>query len=168
MTTREQIIAAAKEAGFPEWENTDDPEFLKVIEKLYVVAFQSGAASRDAEVARLKTVPMRYRRMAFNAQLQDEVARLEQENDQLRAQINVLREALEYCVTQVGELATVPGIASALSSTPEQSLAEYRNKVIEDCAVKADALANCEENTDGYRNGAAWCAEAIRAMKEQP
>jgi hypothetical protein len=49
----------------------------------------------------------------------------------------------------------------------EQSLAEYRNKVIEDCAVKADALANCEENTDGYRNGAAWCAEAIRAMKEQ-
>ena len=95
-------------------------------------AFQAGAASRDAEVARLKTVPMRYRRMAFNAQLQDEVARLEQENDQLRAQINVLREALEYCVTQVGELATVPGIASALSSTPEQSLAEYRNKVIEE------------------------------------
>ena len=53
------------------------------------------------------------------------------------------------------------------TSIPEQSLAEYRNKVIEDCAVKADALANCEENTDGYRNGAAWCAEAIRAMKEQ-
>jgi len=47
--------------------------------------YQAGAASRDAEVARLKTVPMRYRRMAFNAQLQDEVARLEQENDQLRA-----------------------------------------------------------------------------------
>ena len=53
MTTREQIIASAKEAGFPEWENTDDPEFLKVIEKLYVVAFQSGAASRDAEIAEL-------------------------------------------------------------------------------------------------------------------
>ena len=98
----------------------------------YIDDFQAGAASRDAEIATLKTVPMRYRRMAFNAQLQDEVARLEQENDQLRAQINVLREALEYCVTQVGELATVPGIASALSSTPEQSLAEYRNKVIEE------------------------------------
>ncbi len=99
---------------------------------LYQQGFKAGAASRDAEIATLKTVPMRYRRMAFNAQLQDEVARLEQENDQLRAQINVLREALEYCVTQVGELATVPGIASALSSTPEQSLAEYRNKVIEE------------------------------------
>lgn len=99
---------------------------------LYQQGFKAGADSRDAEIATLKTVPMRYRRMAFNAQLQDEVARLEQENDQLRAQINVLREALEYCVTQVGELATVPGIASALSSTPEQSLAEYRNKVIEE------------------------------------
>lgn len=96
-----------------------------------IKGFQAGAASRDAEVARLKTVPMRYRRMAFNAQLQDEVARLEQENDKLRAQINMLREALEYCVTQVGELATVPGIASALASTPKQPLAEYRNKMIE-------------------------------------
>ena len=161
MTTREQIIAAAKEAGFPEWENTDDPEFLKVIEKLYVVAFQSGAASRDAEVARLKTVPMRYRRMAFNAQLQDEVARLEQENDQLRAQINVLREALEYCVTQVGELATVPGIASALSSTPEQSLAEYRNKVIE-------AFVN-EFSRHVGGDGEFWLHELQDfAMKEQP
>ena len=164
MTTREQIIAAAKEAGFPEWENTDDPEFLKVIEKLYVVAFQSGAASRDAEVARLKTVPMRYRRMAFNAQLQDEVARLEQENDQLRAQINVLREALEYCVTQVGELATVPGIASALASTPKQPLAEYRNKVIEDCAI---TIENCEPDEHG-RLSIQEIAEAVSAMKEQP
>ena len=50
-------------------------------------AFQAGADSRDAEVARLKTVPMRYRRIAFNAQIQDEVTRLEQENDQLRTQI---------------------------------------------------------------------------------
>jgi len=30
--------------------------------------FQAGAASRDAEIARLKTVPMKYRRMEFNAQ----------------------------------------------------------------------------------------------------
>lgn len=112
-------------AEHEEWKYADSAALRRA-------AFQAGAASRDAEIATLKTVPMRYRRMAFNAQLQDEVARLEQENDQLRAQINVLREALEYCVTQVGELATVPGIASALSSTPEQSLAEYRNKVIEE------------------------------------
>ena len=130
----------------------------------FYAGFAAGAASRDAEVARLKTVPMRYRRMAFNAQLQDEVARLEQENDQLRAQINMLREALEYCVTQVGELATVPGIASALATIPEQSLAAYRNKVIEECAEKCDAQSiepECPER-------AKYCADAIRAMKEQP
>lgn len=45
---------------------------------------------KDAEVARLKSVPMKYRRMAFNAQLQNE-------NAQLRTQINTLTEALEFC-----------------------------------------------------------------------
>ena len=57
------------------------------LERFAAALIQAGAASRDAEVARLKTVPMRYRRMAFNAQLQDEVTRLEQENDELLAQI---------------------------------------------------------------------------------
>lgn len=57
------------------------------LERFAAALIQAGAASRDAEVARLKTVPMKYRRMAFNAQLQDEVTRLEQENDELLAQI---------------------------------------------------------------------------------
>ena len=69
----------------------------------FYAGFAAGAASRDAEIARLKTVPMRYRRMAFNARLQDEVARLEQENDQLRAQIKMLQEALEKAYTQIEE-----------------------------------------------------------------
>ncbi len=151
------------------------------LERFQAIAFQAGAASRDAEVARLKSVPMKYRRMAFNAQLQDEVARLEQENDQLRAHINMLRDAFQTFIDEheecqdadewMAELCSSEALHVAgeeLATTPEQSLAEYRNKVIEDCAVKADALANCEENTDGYRNGAAWCAEAIRAMKEKP
>jgi len=42
-------------------------------------------ASCDAEIERLKTVPMRYRRMAFNAQLQDE-------NTQLRQQLDHIKE----------------------------------------------------------------------------
>lgn len=57
------------------------------LERFQAIAFQAGAASRDAEIAKLKSVPMKYRRMAFNAQLQDEVTRLEQENDELLAQI---------------------------------------------------------------------------------
>ena len=36
-------------------------------------------AIKDAEIARWKTVPMKYRRMAFNAQLQDENAELQQQ-----------------------------------------------------------------------------------------
>lgn len=33
----------------------------------------------------------------------------------------------------------------------------------EACAKVCDALRDCEENTDGYRAGAGWCGEAIRA-----
>ena len=58
------------------------------------LAFQAGAASRDAEIAELKTVPMKYRRMAFNAQLQAEVAELAKERDQFRAQLVRLQGAL--------------------------------------------------------------------------
>ena len=124
---------------YDEWLATLLPFEAKALTRREI--FQAGAASRDAEVARL-----------------------EQENDQLRAQINMLREALEYCVTQVGELATVPGIASALASTPKQPLAEYRNKVIEDCAI---TIENCEPDEHG-RLSIQEIAEAVSAMKEQP
>ena len=40
-------------------------------------------AAKDVEIERLKTVPMKYRRMAFNAQLQDE-------NESLRQQLTEL------------------------------------------------------------------------------
>ena len=131
-------------------------------------------ASRDAEVARLKTVPMRYRRMAFNAQLQDEVARLEQENDQLRAQINVLREAVKVveadseevldfdeCMAMCLPMDAYHGLIEAAEATPEQSLAEYRNKVIE-------AFVN-EFSRHVGGDGEFWLHELQDfAMKEQP
>lgn len=60
------------------------------LERFQAIAFQAGAASRDAEIAKLKSVPMKYRRMAFNAQLQDE-------NDQLREQVALLREEVTRC-----------------------------------------------------------------------
>ena len=59
---------------------------------------QAKVAKLEAENARLKTVPMKYRRMAFNAQLQDE-------NNELRAQLaaeqlnnKLLREDQELLV----------------------------------------------------------------------
>lgn len=63
---------------------------------LYVEQLTARIAELEEENARLRTVPMKYRRMAFNAQLQDE-------NNELRAQLAAeqlnnkrLREALEF------------------------------------------------------------------------
>jgi len=40
-----------------------------------------------------------------------------------------------------------------------------RKQALEEAKHSCWQLANCEENTDGYRNGAAWCAEKIRSLK---
>ena len=113
--------------------------------------FQAGAASRDAEVQRLQMA------LADTEALELGTA---EHCDQLRAQINVLREALEEIGdTACGEASHQYIALTALASTPEQSIAEYRNKVIEDCAVLC-------EKSDRYRG--AYFAEKLRAMKEQP
>jgi hypothetical protein len=53
MTThdRDKIIAAAKECGFAEWENTDSPEFLAVIAEFYAISFDAGRNSVDTPIA---------------------------------------------------------------------------------------------------------------------
>ena len=56
-----------------------------------------------AENGRLKTVPMRYRRMAFNAQLQDENAELGQQLDAANTLINKYREETTYLRQQLAE-----------------------------------------------------------------
>lgn len=48
-----------------------------------------------------------------------------------------------------------------LAATPEQTLAAYRNKVIEECAKRAEAYAYMSQNFNAL-------AEELRAMKEQP
>ena len=65
------------------------PEWLEEIESL-----RQQLASKDAEIAQLKTVPMKYRRMAFNAQLQDENNTLRQQLETERKRGLLLREAL--------------------------------------------------------------------------
>ncbi len=78
-------------AEHDEWKYADSAALRRA-------AFQAGAASRDAEIARLKTVPMRYRRMAFNAQLQNEMELMQQQlaaKDALLKQNVLLREYLE-------------------------------------------------------------------------
>lgn len=55
-------------------------------------------AEKDAEIERLKTVPIKYRRMAFNAQLQAENNALEKQLAVSQAREVQLREALTCCV----------------------------------------------------------------------
>ena len=118
-------------------------------------------ASRDAEVAKLKD---------DNEYLY--VAAIER--DQLRAHINMLRDAFQTFIDEheecqdadewMAELCSIEALhvaGEALATTPEQSLAEYRNKVIEECAKRAEAYAYMSQNFNAL-------AEELRAMKEQP
>ena len=96
------------------------------LERFQAIAFKAGAASRDAEIQRLQ--------MALADAEALELGTAEK-CDQLRAQINVLREALSSAESALDESRDYPvtydGVITALITTHEQSLAEYRNKVIE-------------------------------------
>lgn len=99
-----------------------------------IMEMKERLASRDAEVVSLTNQRDYEYVRAENA---------EQERDQLREQINVLRETLEKACIRIEEYGFDAGEhwktgRNALASTPEQSLAEYRNKVIEECASVCD------------------------------
>lgn len=78
------------------------------IRKLYTfdqvaAAILKATGPLEKEIERLKTVPMKYRRMAFNAQLQNENAELcrqlasaQLDNDQLRAELAALKAENEW------------------------------------------------------------------------
>lgn len=101
------------------------------LERFQAIAFQAGAASRDAEVAEhieeitaLKEVIKH-----GDAQRERDMELAGEERDQLRAQINVLRELVIHSTDyRLGN----PAYEASIATTPEQSLFEYRNKVIEE------------------------------------
>ena len=136
-------------------------------EKIRADGFQAGAASRDAEIQRLQFA------LADAEALELGTA---ERCDQLRAQINRLLDAVKVIETDSEEVLDfdewtamcVPmdsyhDLVDAAEATPEQSLAAYRNKVIEDCAKQCAAPNEYGFHRTGYES-----AEAIRAMKEQP
>lgn len=149
---------------------------------LYQRGFQAGASSRDAEVAEL------LKAIADHVTVRGELGRKSEywrdkaresiaENDQLRAQINALLEAIavvetdsdkvldfDDCIAMCVPIDAYHGLVdaseAARTSTPERSLVTMRNAVREDCAVIAETLG-----------GTSWpgtIAEAIRASKEKP
>ena len=61
-----------------------------------IVSLREQLAKKDTEIARLKTVPMKYRRMAFNAQLHNEIETLrEQLKEAERQRDELLPDALK-------------------------------------------------------------------------
>lgn len=93
---------------FEKWFESYAPTAPESLDDCALAAFRAGAASRDAEVA------------ALQAEIERKMSAggfVLKENDQLREQVQLLREALEYSVKQVPELGTVPGIANALAAT---------------------------------------------------
>lgn len=58
---------------------------------------------------------------------------------------------------------TLPTDHTALDTLLRNERAKERERCARECA----ALAECEENTDGYRNGAAWCVERLRSLEDE-
>ena len=87
MTTREEVIAAAKECCdlYTDKNGRDSYEFDEHgLERFYV----SGAASRDAEIAELKHLRNKDTQRLANGSTK--VLKLEQEHDQLRAELALM------------------------------------------------------------------------------
>jgi len=94
----------------------------KAADLAYAEGYRLGADSRDAEVVSLTNQRDYEYVRAENA---------EQERDQLRAQVNDMRAGMEEIVELSNCMWSCQKATELLASTPEQSLAEYRNKMIE-------------------------------------
>ncbi len=113
------------------WATLETMEQRRADKEFTREAFAAGAASRDAEVAEhieeitaLKEVIKH-----GDSQRERDMELAGEERDQLRAQINVLRELVIHSTDyRLGN----PAYEASIATTPEQSLFEYRNKVIEE------------------------------------
>lgn len=113
------------------WATLETMEQRRADKEFTREAFAAGAASRDAEVAEhieeitaLKEVIKH-----GDAQRERDMELAGEERDQLRAQINVLRELVIHSTDyRLGN----PAYEASIATTLEQSLFEYRNKVIEE------------------------------------
>ena len=101
----------------------------------YVDQLQAKVAELEEENARLRTVPMKYRRMAFNAQLQDE-------NNELRAKLAAAQEEIliersngDHWRDAYSKWVNTDESARRLIELQEQ-LAKAEQRVAEACALQ--------------------------------
>lgn len=141
MTTREQIIAAAKQAdpgfaGGPDADGTmaDSIVGIDAVERFYTIAFGDGAASRDVEIAALR--------------------------QQLATFHSAVEHVTEDGCTRRSVVAMPEGWAMVHKDRlhelelAEEQLADVRNQVLEECAAIAEDTAagrDAEEIADAIR-----------------
>lgn len=115
-STYEQNLRLANQLGESEAERLEQARLLGM----------SGEreAGLLAEIERLKKIPMKYRRMAFNAQLQDENNELRKQLAASQAREQQLREALKGNVRVVTKSGPVIAPISVLSNEIAEVLAQ--------------------------------------------
>ena len=93
-------------------------------------------AELEAEVLRLKTVPMKYRRMQFNAELQEQVAELEaklsgvesdaytisKDNLELQKQLMLAKDVIENAVVMVAHQDNIDYLQEALATINDSEM----------------------------------------------
>lgn len=115
-------------------------------------------AKKDAEIERLKTVPMKYRRMAFNAQLQDENEQLRQKLAKKDAEIERIKLDHEACCVIVADMhaAAVGEIRGPIIG------------VIEDVADVRQQLVACQAREQQLREALRKIADLRNLGKIEP
>lgn len=128
----ERQVAAEKERADYAWRNTNTIEKARQEETAKRDALTEQVAALTKENDRLKTVPMKYRRMEFNAQLQNQLAAAQAVNERLR---DVLSMFKGIGAMQIGNIYMPDSVAEALATpsdttTLQARLAEEREKIV--------------------------------------
>ena len=97
------------------------------------------------------------------------------QNDELKAQVNELREALEkirgLSWGYDGDCGSTAIIDNVINKTPEQSLADYRASVIDECIFAGNKILSrtipfpINSHDDSFNKGINTMIKALGAMK---
>lgn len=100
--TKDEILELAGECGI-KFKPLPRDLYCEIWSEQLEAFYHAACKPLEDKIEQLKTVPMKYRRMAFNAQLQDENAELRRQlasaqldNDQLRAELAALKAENEW------------------------------------------------------------------------
>lgn len=160
--------------------NPQDYVFLYTSDQL-AAAILKATGPLEKEIERLKTVPMKYRRMAFNAQLQDEnnelrtqlaaailkaTGPLEEEVERLKAEAD--QHYVERVLSPIRRLLTVARCAEFLADgvmNDGDGLHIMSESDFDALSKALDALGELPDDKPGYTlSGAAKAAWALRDL----